>query len=372
MDIFKFSPITGPINLVNGDMIHGINTVMWVERYRDSGEFTITADVDSNIRAEIPIGTLISHMRSRDVMIVENHEISDAKGEDLEVTITGRSLETILEQRVVGQNRPWPSNYAVAPFPIDPKYTWVQVVDLIKVHTDSTQVPDINDALQGIITKHTITRTDGEQIAREIKLGTDLYSAIVEIMAIEKLGIRAVRPSGAGNTATTFEIHEGRNLSSQIIFSFDAGDITNVDYLWSNKGDKNSIMIIGKWVQELIKSNSPNYGYNRRVTMIDASDIDDAYQNQPTTPEMDVIRQKLRVRGDQALKAMNSIALSKAQAAKNSKKYVYREDFEVGDIVLIDGLFNESAPMRIIEYVEISDKDGVSGYPTLSTWPEES
>jgi hypothetical protein len=366
MDIFKFAPITNDIDLRNGELVHGIKTVMWIERYREAGEFTITANVSSGIRDALPIGTFISHIKTPEVMVVENHEISDQKTDDLEVTITGRSFETILEQRIVGANKTFPAgeptNVVLAA-----NTSWRQAETLISLHIETGQVVDPADVLKNVYPMATVNNSTGASVAREVPFGT-VYDAVIDILAEDNIGISTSRPTG-GSAVTWIFIHDGVDRRNQVVFSFDAGDITNADYLWSNKSSKNSILVTSNWSQVMVKAGA---GYSRRVTIIDASDIDEHIKDPPDQTVRWQIENNLTNRGYAVLKSMNQISLSKAQAAKNSKKYVYRKHFNVGDIVLIDGLFNESASMRVTEYVEIFDKDGSSQYPTLSTWPEVS
>jgi hypothetical protein len=368
MDIFKFStPHPGSLFLNNGEYVRGIKTVMWVDRYRDPGEVTITANVDSGIIDFLPIGTLISHTNSDEVMIIENHEVSDAHGGDLEVTITGRSLETILEQRVVGTNQTFPAG-APGKIVLPADYSWIQAVKLIKSHIDASLLIDTNDALNGIVTFDYVWNTPNPIVEeKELRLG-ELYSNVIDILKGDDLGIAVVRPFEPGQTTTSFVIHDGTDLTKDVVFSFDAGDITNADYLWSNKSDKNTIYVISTWSQIMVKSNA---GYKRRVTILDASELDKDYQEVPPDWALAAYRIQMKNLGELELKKRNPLALSKAQAAINSKKYVYRNDFKVGDIVTIDGMFNESATMRVVEYVEVLDENGVTGYPTLSTWPTE-
>jgi hypothetical protein len=46
--------------------------------------------------------------------------------------------------------------------------------------------------------------------------------------------------------------------------------------------------------------------------------------------------------------------------------YQYRRDYNIGDLVSIDGNFGQTAVMRVIEYAEIEDENGNSGHPTLA------
>lgn len=367
MDIFKFYPVFDDITLYNGIMVQGIKSAMWIERYRDAGEFTITADISSGIKDVLSIGSLISHVNTLEVMIVENHEVSDAQGDDLEITITGRSLETILEQRVVGAFRPFPGGPpSTVIIPAD--FTWRQAVELINLHINPTRVSDPGDGIAGFKIFDYVWNTTGVSVAREIPM-KDVYSALLELLAEDDLGIAIERPFEMGVNTTNLVVHDGVDVSDSVVFSFDSGDIVNADYLWSNKTDKNSVLVTSKWTQVMIRNYS---GYERRVFMVDGSDIDSDYSDQPDPATLVTIQNALTVLGNSVLKSSKQIALSKAQAGKDSKRYEYRRHFKVGDIVMIDGMFNESSKMRVVEYVQIYDKDGSSGYPTLTTWPGAS
>lgn len=364
MDLFRFQPITGPILLTQGKIIGNTKSIMWVERYRDAGEFIIKARLDSGVREELPIGTLISHVDSTDVMIVENHEISDAESPDLEVVISGRSFETFLENRIVGSNQNWPN---AAPYPelvVPSNYTWVQIVSLIEQQITTLHAIDDNDALLNVTILHNVVGT-GETFARVLKR-TDLYSVVLELLDIEKLGIKTIRPGNWSPQTPNLvlQIHKGVDRTKEVIFSHDSGDIQNADYLWSNKNLKNAALVTGRWVEVIVKG--PETGYNRRMLFVDASDIDNSFSNAPVGADLTNVRNAMTVRGNQEISAHNELVISKAQAKGNLKKYVFRQDFDVGDLVTIDGEFDDKTVKRVIEYVEIEDENGESGYPTLS------
>ena len=74
MELFKFVPGTTPTVLEQGQVINGYTSATWTERYSELGEFEIQTQLSSGLREFLPIGTLISHSNTLDVMIVENHE----------------------------------------------------------------------------------------------------------------------------------------------------------------------------------------------------------------------------------------------------------------------------------------------------------
>jgi hypothetical protein len=63
--------------------------------------------------------------------------------------------------------------------------------------------------------------------------------------------------------------------------------------------------------------------------------------------------------------AQNRITITRADAS-DITRYEYRKDYNVGDLVSLDGNFGQIAVMRVMEYVEIEDENGESGHPTLA------
>jgi hypothetical protein len=102
VDIFRL--INNGSTWANGQLVHDIDTKLWVERYRSAGEFKFTGSPTTDLRAALPVGALISHTNTYDIMIVENHEIVEDKTKDPILTISGRSLASFLEQRVATEN----------------------------------------------------------------------------------------------------------------------------------------------------------------------------------------------------------------------------------------------------------------------------
>ncbi len=365
MDVFRFLNPGGDTLLTQGQIVNGITDLMWVERFQEPGEFTIKSPISSNVREMLPTGCLISHIDSTDIMIVENHEISEDKGSVPEIVITGRSFETILEQRVVGANQAMPAN--ASDYILTAATTWNQIVTLIKNHTYLPNLVDPKDAILHMITQTDVTGT-GVSEQRVAKRGT-VSEAIFEILGVDQLGMRVIRPGtwsplGATSPDICLLVHKGTDRSQTVIFSYDAGDIDNADYLWSIKSDKNAILVSSRWFETMVKGTESEY--DRRMMIYDASFLDNNFSAAPGEPDRTTIINALISIGKAALARRNYLALSKADVARTSNHYEYRKDYQVGDIVTVAGDYNEAGQMRVIEYVEIEDNTGESGYPTLA------
>lgn len=349
------------------EIVNGLTSKMWVERYLKEGEFAFVAPAESGIREKLPIGAFVSHTNTTELMIVENHEIRDDRGRSSEIVITGRGFETYFENRIVASNKAFPVSGVMVDYPLGAAFTWNQAVTLISNHVLASALIDDNYAIPFLSIMSTVPGS-GISIARTVPRGT-IYERVLELLAIENIGIKVVRPGtwsplGAGSPNVALVIHTGVDRSSTIIFSYDTGEIESADYLWSNKKLKNAALITGKWVETTV--NLAPIEYARRMMYVNASDIDGSYTSAPSGATLTAVVAAMQQRGLEALASQNDIALTKAQISKEVVKSIYRTDFDVGDIITVSGDYNAVSKMRISEFVEIEDATGESGYPTLT------
>ena len=364
MDLFKFTPVSYETMLEHGDAINKLTSVMWTERYREPGEFQLKAQLSTGLREFLPLGTLISHKDTYEVMIVENHEITEEKQEDPTLIVTGRSFEAFLENRVVGVNQARASS-TLAEYILLQDYTWNQATKLINDHIYNTQTP--NDALYNVQAVNMVPISAGTIEERTIDRG-NVLDKLDEILAIDDIGVRTIRRNYFGlvgsNTWTRIEIFRGTDLSNKVIFSWKSGDLDSAEYLFSDKPTKNAALILGRYVYAVV--DNPAYTkYDRRFMMVDGSDLDGNLSAPPTGAALTTILNKMRTRGRQALGRQNRINLSRTDVS-DTTQYVFRKDYNIGDIVSLDGNFGQITKMRVVEYVEIEDENGTSGHPTLS------
>lgn len=358
MQLFKFNPITNPTILESGQTINGATSVMWVERYREPGEFEIVSPLSAGIKSFLPLGTLISHVSTLEVMIVENHEIEETNAEDPILTTTGRTFDSYLENRIVGVD--WARfSSTVTEVGLDIGSISNQVAMLIGMSiTDGAA----NDNLPYVVATY-----DAESptvSSRSIKIGP-LDQRVRELLAVDDLGIKTIRKNNFGvgsSTNTWLHIYHGIDRTREVIFSWIGGDLEQAQYLYTIKNLKTSALVVGKWVQTIV--DGPEIEYDRRFMLVDASDLDDQLDAAPTGATLTDLLAKMAIRGQEALQAQSKITLTQADAS-NVSKYRYRVDFNVGDIIRLDGNYGEITNMRVTEFTEIQDENGDSGHPTL-------
>lgn len=372
MDLFKFTHPT-KTNLTYGVPIHGYSSAMWVERYRDAGEFEIEAPMSSGLWEFLPLGTIISHVDTYDACIVENHEITEEKDAEATIKISGRTFDAWLENRVLGSY--FTHGTSTPPFveyALEADNTWDQAVLMINNHisTDGSENGDIDDSLNDDILAVTNLSGSGISETRTIKRGS-LHTRVMEVLALEDLGLRFVRKNPSGTIGDTdisqLLVHRGIDRSSSIIFSSANGDIDSAQYLWTMKKMKNAALVQGRYVELLVLPTAT--GYDRRVMFVDASDIDGSLTTVPSGGTLTSIQTKMQRRGRQALAQQNEIDIAQIDISSLVPTR-YRRDYDIGDIVSVNGNYGTLAKRRVVEYVEIEDENGESGHPTLAVLGE--
>lgn len=378
MEIFKFkrdeTNPSAPILFEQGTVLKDLKSIMWVERYLDAGEFELIADASSDLRNILPIGSFISHIDTTEVMVVENHEISSNGSSESEIKITGRSFETLLENRVIGANQTWNSNgQAVNVYTLSSGLVWNQAKTLIDNHILSSTVVNATDAFRNVstIVDPAVVTVSGDPAAIDRPLKrSSVYTTLIEILNLANLGVRSVRPGSWSilpsnqSTHLALIVHRGSDKTKNVTFSYSSGEILNAEYFWSTRKSKNAALVSGKWLETMVYG-SETY-YDRRVMFIDGSNIDDSYSSLPTGTTRTNIIQLMATMGQQALASQNEVSISKVEISKSGTRYKYRTDYNVGDLVSVEGNYNSTAVKRVIEYVEIEDETGEASYPTLA------
>jgi hypothetical protein len=361
MDLFRFlSASNQPMR--NGLLLPAVKSVTWVEKFREAGELKIVSNIEEGFKTLLPTGCFVSHTGTDEVMMVEDHITNkDIEGEAT-VNTTGRSLEApVLENRVVGAEGAFPKVGDDTDFNMNDNSTQTQAVGLIRAHTEASLLVDDNDEVPYLTTTTDIGTVLTSE-ARKIQAG-NVHERVLELLAIDNLGIQTIRPSYTG-TNVTFKVHRGIDRSSSVVLSMDSGDVEQYEALESLRNFKNSALVVGTHVQVVVHQGSTS-GYSRRWMIIDAKDVDEKYKEPLTGTEVTAIASRLATRGRQALSKQRKISLSSADISQNGLSIRYRTDYNLGDIVTIraDGI--PGTKMRVTEHAEILDENGFTSYPTL-------
>jgi len=370
MDIFTLEQSGSTYK--EGKIINGLYKKLWVERYLEAGEFTLVGTPTNELREALAIGTLLSHTNTKEIMIVEDQQIED--GPSPVFTVTGRSLDSILESRVAtdsGLGFNGPNNSGTAPLVLYDQTAWPYrfldvtppelVVELMRDQIGSGtgirttfRIPYIE-----IVNSVTTTYTSEDQ---DVPRG-DLYSQIKDILDGIDAGLRVKRPDNT-HSKIRFIVHKGENRKDTVRFSHLRGEVEKAKYFWSSRNYRNAAYISSRYQGLYMSLTAADglTGLDRRVMFIDAQDVNKG----ETTSQKALIKEVLGTRAKRELRKHRLKTVFEATISPQNR-YEYRKDYDIGDLVFVDGNYDISAVMRVTEFVEVDEGSGTVGIPTLES-----
>jgi hypothetical protein len=99
---------------------------------------------------------------------------------------------------------------------------------------------------------------------------------------------------------------------------------------------------------------------------LDASFIDSQWTDWPTGTDRDDILTAMQIFAIDAVSASSQTSYLEAVEIAKTSSYKFREHYDVGDLVTVNGNYDVESVMRVTEHVEFQDENGQTGYPTLS------
>jgi hypothetical protein len=388
MEIFKLNSAQF---FPDGELLNEIESIMWVERYLDAGEFSIKAPATEELRQKLLPGTFLSHTDTLEIMMVESQIIDETKEGELKLEVSGRSIEAVLmENRLVTnfiythqntlheyQDDPYPSNFT------DPFYTyrpssWGHVKYLIDKYVgystsstfDSLTAVIYDDVPSGRWWDPELTYYEG--FAKKL---SNVYTNVKELLGSTNSGIKVVRDRSLEyDERIKFVVHQGQ-LKDNVVFSFSAGDLESVRYLWQFEPwlrcyvDSTHAAFVYPTEYPVYPSVTyPNYPpgipdgqwkLNLKAITADAGDTE-PYHNDNT-----VIHNILENVANLEIAKNKKRTIIDAKASKNPK-YKYKLDYDIGDLVNVVGNYEASQLMRVVEHALILDETGETSIPTFA------
>lgn len=353
-------------------------SVVWTERYIGYGEFELYMPLDSTILSYAQLNNYVHIVDSDRLMIIETVQIESTFEDGQKVKITGRSLESILDRRIIWNQTIVKGDVQsvikklINENVINPTISSRRIANFLFIDNEEYEATNDTDA--------TIDENEEEEdpeVSAQYT-GDNLYEVILDICNAYSTGFKIVL-----NEAHQFEfsIYKGTDRTYDanpygrfVTFSPSYNNLTSSNYLDSLANYRNVTLVAGEDPEE--GSDSSQEGYDRvRVTIGEASDLD---RRELYTDARDIrsklddgteilarpYRNMLRQRGYEKLaECQESIAFEGEIDTLHT--YVYNKDYFVGDVVKIQNELGIGAKIRITEIVRSQDKEGYKIYPTF-------
>lgn len=181
----------------------------------------------------------------------------------------------------------------------------------------------------------------------------DLYNSVMELLAQNHHGLKAVRPE-PGGTTIGIEVYNGADLTEEVVFNAKFDQFDKSTYLLSAAGSANvDYVYSGTSSQQVLKTTAPEpSGLSRRVIITELTDASDDSADVRTS------------RGLADLYQNNATALYDGEIAEQIAAG-YNIDYFLGDIIRLDGEYELSEFVRVAEFIQTSDANGTKAYPAF-------
>ena len=375
MEFFKLHPTT----YVPEELIDNKKSLIWTERYTPAGDFQLITEDIAKVRRMLPTGSFVSVADSDEAMIVETHQIRRDDEGVPELVVSGRSVETFLENRdawspssyhkEVGEEHPLSAvaTRVKASRPatrLSAYIIYMSVVSAWSHDRPADLLPNVVVTMATNSTYPNITSLDLEK--------TDTYSAVMTLLKNGDVGLRTIRPRSSGNILTyptgaidpvvtansnigamRFHIYDGV-IRSSVILDENLGHFDNSDHLWTTLGVKNTAFLRADDLGGILEFDTNIVtGWNRRMARYDAKgSISDHTKN-------------VLWEAGEEIKKTKKPPLQSLEVSSNIP-YVYGTHYNLGDRVMVSSTYEPQALWRVTEYVRVDDEEGPREYPTLS------
>lgn len=340
---------------------------IWTVRYNKYGEFEIYMPVDTPYFQYLLDGKYLMCRGSDRYMIMESFSIDvDSTENTRSLTITGRSLESILDRRIIWKSTILSGNLQNG------------IKKLLNENVISPS--DSRRKIPGFVFK---TSTDPAITSLTLEaqyFGENLYDVISSICEDKGIGFR-VLPLGEGGFE--FELYCGVDRSYAqdtlpwVVFSSEYENLLNSNYFRSETMVKTAVLVKGQndIYVAATDSSGGGSGLKRKEIFTESSGgeptitydyVDEEGNTVHETIENPEYRNQLREFGEETLSEYTTEESFEGEI-EAIRQFIYDRDFSIGDIVQIVNEYGMEAVARITEVVRSHDTNGEILTPTFTS-----
>lgn len=361
-------------NFVLKDIVDNYRSLIWTERFNSCGDFELDALYDPDLyRLLVSANGLTKNyyagIRDSDVfMLIEDVTLTTDYEDGDKMTVTGRSLESILDRRIVYDQMTLTGS-------LQNGIKSILMANAISPSNVSRTIPGLSF----------ITSTDSDITSLTINTqyyGDNVYNVIEELCQANKIGFRVRRVSNG----YTFELYKGVNRTASqslvpyVIFSPAYDNLINSNYHESSQLVKTVAIVASEYettsgettitqrvvIEQQADSSSSPTGLDRRELFVDGSSVNQRKDDDSGDLTLAQYKAALQGKGKEEL---NDYTYTKEFDAEveSALQFKYGVDYFIGDLVEIENEYGISSQARVTEFIRSNDTNGYSEYPTFET-----
>lgn len=332
-------------------------SLIWTVRYTAAGDFELHIPMYHGVLTHLKDGYYLYLRDSDRIMIIEDIKIDTSKEDGVFVTISGRSLESILTRRIVWNHTVLTGNLQVA----------IQTLINQNVISPSDTTRKISNF---IFETSNDTNITSKTIDAQYR-GEELYEVVQKLCAPLWIGFRIILTD---DNKFKFNLFHGKNRSYEqstlpyVIFSPEFENLIRSSYTESSLDYKTVALVGGEGEGNARKiftqalSDGAGIELNRREMFTDAGSV--STNSSGGTVSAANYNKHLAEKGIEALSEKKLLKTFDSDADVN-KTFIYGKDFDIGDIVQFSNEFGTEVQVRVTEIIFTQDGEGYRVYPTF-------
>lgn len=345
---------------------------IWTDRYSECGDFEIYLPATQDMIDILKPKYYLWRKDTDRVMIIEDVTLTADAEQGSMLDVTGRSLESILDRRIVYGQQLLTGNFQNG-------IKRLLQQNIISPSVNARRIPNFTfkQSSDPAVTRETIDVTVNCE---------NLYDVICDQCKKHNLGFR-VKPNYT-NGGFVFELYAGKNRSYDqddlpwVMFTPKYENLLNSEFVTSTKLVKNVVLVGGEGeesAKDLVwAENGSSSGLERRELYIDASGVSKTIrEEQPVEdPETgEVTWETVTVDNPNYIsqlreKGLEEIAKHETETAFTGeidavRQFVYGVDFDIGDVVQVANEYGMEKVCRVSEVVRSHDDTGDLVTPTF-------
>lgn len=341
-------------DLIDIDILDTYESMIWTDRYSRCGDFEFYIPANRRTLDLLREDYYIWHRDSEHVMIIEDRMINTDVEEGNFITVTGRSLESILDRRIIWQQTILTGNLQNG------------IQKLLNENIISPTDPDrkIDNFIFEASTDPNITSlTVNAQFT-----GDNLYDAIVSLCETNEIGFKVIL---SDDNKFVFKLYAGQDRSYDqiqnpyVVFSPGFDNLLNTNYVESKKNLKTVTLVAGEGegLERRTTTVGGGTGLDRRELFTDARDIRSETSEGDLT-DAEYLAQ-LEERGIEKLSEHQISQVFDGQT-ENLIMFKYGVDYFMGDIIQLENEYGLISKSRVTELIRSHNSEGVNIYPTFT------
>lgn len=352
-------------------VIDSYESFIWTERYFEAGDFELYMPIQTSMLSALIRDNFVQIKDSDTIMIIESVDIKTDSEKGMTATVSGKSLESILNRRIIWDRTTIDDNIQNG---------------IKKLITENAINPTNNDRkIPGLIFKDSTDNRITSLYMEAYYYGENLYETISSLCVEANIGFKMRTNSDGG---IVFELYKGFDRTYDqtdrpfVAFSPEFDNILTSQYCESNEKLKNCALVSNEvpektstdengttittpaWFRTVeVKPAWYVSGMGRREVFYDTSVSDTDEEGNPLSENKKL--EQMKTAGLEELAGANVSAVFDAEIDA-TRQFIYGVDFFIGDVVRVKNEYGYESKARITEFIRSSDANGESTYPTFT------